>query len=389
MNLFDPLYCRVSRTLSRPRSLRRLMEPTAHPTHTPGNRPRGLWRPQPRPLTASRRRILELLHHYRHLTPRLLALAYGWQRGPIGHGLSHLRHELGQLCREGLVARHQEYRRQIGDGSDERIYVLTTAGAKAILDAAAYTAVRHLVYRRNQRKRGNYAHHVALSELQLVLELGGNPWRVEHFASDEHRARFRLDLPAVDVPVAGPVGQVRVVGGEQRGLQPDARVLIRFPSGQRTLFLFDLDLERRANARTDTRTLAYHVLLSRHMDELKRTFAVNNVVVVFVATGERAIEHLRLRALHVVRSARSVAGLTPQPLFLFWNRQTWVSTETLHRRQGVGTPRERERVWSVSVLRDPRDILSEVAIKTLSGKPRHLIQADSAGPLRVSASGLR
>lgn len=350
------------------------MELSTQSTFRDFDSPRSKWREQPRPLTASRRRILELLHQYRYLTPRLLTLAYSWGNGAMRHGQSHIRHELGQLCREGLVARHHDLRRRTGDGSQELIYVLTTNGAKAILDPTSYSSVRHLIYRRSDRQRGNYRHHLALSELQLVLELGGSPWRVETFKTDEHRSQFRLGLPAIDVPVAGPLGQVRAIGGELRGLQPDARVLVRFPSGQRTLFLFDVDLQRRANARLDTRTLAYHVLLSRHLDELKSAYAVNNAVVVFVASDEREIEHLRLRAIHVVRSARSVAGLAAQPLFLFWDRKGWFSTETLRRRLRVGTPNERERIWSVSVLQDPRGILAAQAVRTLSGKARRLIQ---------------
>jgi hypothetical protein len=259
--------------------------------------------------------------------------------------------------------------------NEELVYVLTTAGAKAVLEAAEYSRIRHLIYRRNDRgKRSNVRHHLALSELQLVLELGSTEWQVEQFVTDERRSRFSVNLPAVDVPGAGPLGQVKTIGDEQRGLQPDARALIRFPSGQRTLLLFDVDVQRRANARTDTRTLAYHVLVSRHLDEIMRAYAVNNAVVVFVAPGERALEQLRIRAQHVVRAGRAAARLIAQPLFLFWNRGGWFARETLRRRQYVGTSRERERTWTVFTLRDPRDILSASGLETLTGKRRRLIQ---------------
>jgi hypothetical protein len=61
--------------------------------------------------------MLEILHRHRYLTPRLLAVAYAHERD--GRGFWHVRHELGQLWRHGLVERHYHATRLSGDGSEE------------------------------------------------------------------------------------------------------------------------------------------------------------------------------------------------------------------------------------------------------------------------------
>src|SRR5882672_8567133 len=70
-------------------------------------------------LTGSRRRILDLLHRYRYLTPRLLTLAYDAERGRDVGLSSHVRQELSALWKHGLVERHYEGKRPTGQGSDQ------------------------------------------------------------------------------------------------------------------------------------------------------------------------------------------------------------------------------------------------------------------------------
>lgn len=303
-------------------------------------------------LTPSRRRVMELVHKYRYITPRLLAVAYGHDRG--GRGLSQVRHELGALWRHGYVLRHFWTQGPLGYGSPELIYAITPKGAREILEREAYAGVRHLIYRRASERRANFQHHLALTELELVLELGARDWRVAGYSSDERRARVQLKL-----------------AGKPYGLQPDAWVLAEFPDGQRALLLVEMDIARRENARLDQRFLAYGTLLTTRLDDLKKRYDVNNAIVVFVEPSAGEVERVRGRALKVVREA----GISPRPYFVFWNREAWFEEQQLVRRQQAGRDGMRERTWIVRVLRDPAEVLAGAPVTGMSGKQRALFQS--------------
>jgi hypothetical protein len=307
----------------------------------------------PLELTPSRRRVLELLHHYRYLTPRLLAVAYAHERQ--GRGLWHVRHELGLLWRHGLVERHYHATRPNGEGSEQFIYTIGAQGGRAALDPETYARDRRLIYRRCELKRGNYDHHLALASLQLILELGGHPWTVESFRCDERSERSRLSVR---------------LDGRAVTVQPDAWATLSFPNGQQALYLFEVDLARKNNERIDSRFEAYASYLVGHAGTLRAREAVNNVVVVFVAPGAAEVERLRARATPILRrwSRRE------RPLFLFWNQESWHETQELARRQDTGAPEATRRTWSVQVLRAPHAILREPSLSTIHGDRRGLVQ---------------
>lgn len=298
------------------------------------------------PITPSRRRILELIHKHRYTTARLLALAYGQGRG--GRGLSHVRHELGALWRHGYVLRHFWTQSPLGYGSPELIYAITPKGAREILAGDEYAQVRHLIYRRASERRANFDHHLALTQLELVLELGARDWRVAGYSSDERRARVQLKL-----------------AGKPYGLQPDAWVLAEFSGGQRALLLVEMDIARRENARLDQRFLAYGTLLSTRLEDLKKRYNVNNVLTLFVEPNAAEVARVRGRAIEVVRQQ----GFSPRPYFVFWNREAWFEERRFARRQ-----QDRERTWAVRVLRDPAEVLASAPVTGMSGKQRVLFQ---------------
>ncbi len=317
--------------------------------------PRSRLRPdrldQPLLITPSRRRILELVHKYRYMTPRLLAVAYGKDRG--GRGLSHVRHELGALWRHGYALRHFWTQGPLGYGSPELIYAITPKGAREILDSEAYAQVRQLIYRRASERRANFDHHLALTQLELVLELGARDWRVAGYNSDERRARVQLKL-----------------AGKAYGLQPDAWVLAEFPDGQRALLLVEMDIARRENARLDQRFLAYGTLLSTRLEDLKKRYGVNNVIALFVEPSDDEVARVRGRAIEVVREAK----FSPRPYFVFWNRGAWFEEQQLARRHLAGRNGVRERTWTVRVLRDPAEVLANALVTGMSGRQRPLFQ---------------
>lgn len=305
----------------------------------------------PLEITASRRRMLELLHRYRYLTPRLLALAYSNDEGRRGRGFWHVQHELGLLWRHGLVERHYEAKRPTGEGSEQFIYTLSKEGGRVALDPATYGRDRQLIYRRVERKRGNYDHHLGLASLQLILELGASPWTVESFRCDERsdRSRFRVRLDA---------------GGEHT-VQPDAWVTVGYPNGQQALYLFELDLARKNNERLDTRFDCYATYLTRHGAALRNRERANNVVVVFVAPNEPEVLRLMERATPILaRWSRR-----ERPLFLFWNLEDWYETKQ-RRRISAGT----EKTWAVRELCQPKSILARPTLTNIGGDERFLVQ---------------
>lgn len=311
----------------------------------------------PLEITGSRRRILELLHRYRYLTPRLLALAYsnGGDRAS-----SHVRHELATLTKHDLVARHYDSKRPRGQGSDQYIYTLSPYGGRAVLEREDYSRSRHQIFHRSQRAQGNYDHHLALSELQLILELGADGWTVESFRADERtpQSRFTAQLP----------------GGVKHTNQPDAWVTFRLPSGQRPLYLFEIERERKNNRRTAQRLAAYAAYLtSRDAEKMLEREGATYVAAVFIAANESEVErHLEYAATAVNNWPRR-----ERPQFFFWNREDWYEERRLQRREAVGTPNQRTREWTVNTLRSPQAILREQQVCDIHGKLRWLVPGRS------------
>ena len=305
-------------------------------------------------ITSSRRRILELLHKHRYMTPRLLAFAYSRDEGRNGRGFSHVRHELTELWHHGYAARHYWASGPVGSGSPELIYTITPKGAREALEPAAYSRDRHLIYRRIKEQRANFEHHLALAELELVLSHGATEWRVVGFTSDERRLRLRLKRR----------------GGTEYGLQPDAWVLVEFANGQRTLLLVEVDIGRKNNPRIDQRFEDYGMVLSSRLEDLKKRYGVNNAIALFVEPDAGEAARLRARAVGVLRQAT----YAPRPYFLFWNRDEWFVEEHHERRQRTAGSTWRVRDWTVRVLRDPAEILTSCLVTGLNGKARPLLR---------------
>lgn len=302
-------------------------------------------------LTGSRYHILELLHRYRYLTPRLLALAYS--KG-TGGATSHVRHELALLNRHGLVERHYDSKRPRGRGSDQYVYALSATGARLALDSVTYSRDRHRIFRRARRERGNYDHHLAISELQLILDLGGDDWTVEDFRSDEREPKSRFAV---------------AISGRRSTQQPDARVTILLASGRQLLYLFEIDLERKSNLRTVQRFEAYGLYLAAKAASGKPPGRAECAEVVFVVTKESELERYLELAIPVLNRWAP----RERPPFLFWNMEDWHEWQPMERREAVGTPRERTRKWAVSTLRSPSQILREHQLCDIQGKQRRLV----------------
>src|SRR5262245_40978634 len=112
----------------------------------------------PRHLTASQREVVELLHEYNFLTPRLLAIAYGARHGRAGKGYWHLQRELRRLFDAGLVHRFNGTVGSHRAGSVECVYAASHVGTRAILDHAEYAAARKEIYTRERGDRANFQH---------------------------------------------------------------------------------------------------------------------------------------------------------------------------------------------------------------------------------------
>jgi hypothetical protein len=187
-----------------------------------------------------------------------------------------------------------------------------------------------------------------------VLSHGATEWRVVGFSSDERRSRVRLKRR----------------GGGEYGLQPDAWVLVEFANGQRTLLLAEVDIGRKNNPRIDQRFEDYGTLLGDRLEDLKKRYGVNNALALFIEPDAREGGRLRARAVDVLRRTSH----TTRPYFLFWNRDAWFSEEQHKRRQRAPGDTWRVREWTVRVLREPAEILSNCPVVGLNGKERLLLQ---------------
>jgi len=312
-------------------------------------------------LLPSHHTILEILTDYRYLTPRLLSIPYGTRNGRDGRGLKYIQNQLGDLYHHGYVQRFYRSQRPSGYGSDQMVYVATHKGARAVSSPTDYMLERRALYNR-AKQRASYEHHLGVSVLQMILELATKRWQLLEFIPDEERDQSRkLET---------------LVNGEPTGFWPDASALIRFPDDtkdpgdQQTLYLFELDLARRSNARMRDRFLAYANHSRDRRQELaglrkdKKTVPYNNVVTVFIAPT--AIDRKRHRNL-ANQSLRTWSG--KRPLFLFWSYEDWWDQLEL------STTRDgQERTWKVPVLRKPERILDRDTIQTLGGDNRRLVE---------------
>ena len=319
------------------------------PEEPSGRPPRSGFRLQSQvQLTPSRREILELLCRYRYMSASLLGLAYAHGAGR-GRGLSHVRHELSRLYQAGLVQRFYPGLRPRGLGSDEYIYVAAKPGARAVLAPDDYRRQQAQIYNRAQRK-ANYPHLLAITTLQLILELGQQSWTVEEFRADHEDPK-------------GGSFRVKVLG-KTLTVWPDASAVFGFGNDQRTLYLFELDRERKNNQRIHDRFLAYASHLTENLDLVKRENAVNNAVAVFVAPTERERDTLRVRAAGILGawSRRS------RPQFLFWSMSDWHRAG--HRR--IGSVNAKSILPTLSL---PEEILAATTVVSVEGKARRLVQS--------------
>lgn len=306
----------------------------------------------PLKMTGSRRRVLELLHRYRYLTPRMIALAYDTDRARKAGLSSHVRQELAALWKHGLIERYYDGKRPTGQGSEEYIYTLSPQGGRRVLDKETYSQHRQKIFRRSKREQGNYDHHLALTSLQLILELGASGWSVGSFRPDERTPASRFTVPG------------------QGTHQPDAWVQFILPSEVRPLYLFEVDLEHKNNQRTDQRFAAYaEYLTSPETARMLQREDATYAAAVFVVRGETEIERMLERAITVLqdRPRRQL------PQFFFWNMEGWYESRRMNRREAVGTDNQRTREWTITTVRDPRAILAEPPLCDLHGKPRWLL----------------
>lgn len=278
-------------------------------------------------LTPSKLEMLELLVRYRYLTPGLLARAYGARQARGGKGLSYVRHQLANLLRRGYVRRFYHATRPSGHGSDQRVYTVSPEGAAFVLEPETMEKHRYAIYNRAKHKV-NYGHHLALSTLQLIFDLGeGRTWTVEDFLAD-HEPGTRL--------------QVKVRGEGSTTLYPDATLVLGFSGGRRARYHFELDLARKNLTRIRERFRAYaafHAAQSPAEDE--------QLFTVFVAPN-------RVERKRVLEEANRTLGETDDPPFLFWNMERW---------------------YADGALRRPHEILAEGQVADLSGTSRRIVPA--------------
>jgi hypothetical protein len=294
----------------------------------------------PLAITGSRRRVLELLAHYRYLSADLVAHAYSAKHG---RGEKHARNLLGGLFHNGFVRRYYHATRPAGDGGDSYVYSLGPSGARLVLADDEWAAQRASIYRRGELKE-NYDHQLAVSILQLILEHGEQPWELEDFLADHETqdAQFMVDVPGLG----------------RRTIWPDAEVVLRLANGARVLYMFEIDRSRRSHRRTDERFRGYSALLSgRSLERIRVARGVTGVVVVFVEPGPAKVRSMILRA-HNLAAAGAIPP--PRPNFLFWNSETWFEQDGERRR-----------------LRIPSQILAEESVLALNGKRRRLVQLGS------------
>lgn len=300
-------------------------------------------------LTGSQREVLGIIHEYGFLTVRLLAIVYGARAGRGGRGYWHLLRELRRLFDAGLVQRFPATATAVRCGSAECIYAITHQGARTVLDAVEYAAVRHDVYNREGKQRGNFNHHLAIASLQLVLTLGQGPWKLIEFRAEERNPGAVVKVRAKD----------RVLTA-----WPDAMALVESeasPSAprRRTRYLFEIDLTRKNNHRVEDRFMVYGTHLadkSRSRPASPQTgSATERWLAVFAVAGEGEVE----RFIEIAGKVVSAWRPPERPVFLFWNLEDWYEQ-------------------SGGALLPPATILKHARLTTVDGASRRLIEEGSS-----------
>lgn len=296
-------------------------------------------------LQPSHRLMLELLLHYRYGTTELIGHAYNALRG---RGLSAVRHELGRLYHAGYLERFYYSENPSGIGSSQFVYTLTPQGARAILSPDDYGAVRQQVYNR-LRAKANVPHCLAISTLQLILDLGcSGPEILEFSADQEHQdTRVKVNLPP---------------SGEEVVVWPDASALFQWPNGGRSLYLFEVERTHKNRQRTRRRIGAYASYLTENLEPLRQGRGIDGAVVVFVADTDRRCLLLRQAA----EDTLGELGRQRRPMMLFWSMENWY--QALAQRD----PRLPDQRAVRRVLAPPKQILSQSTFVTFEGKLRPL-----------------
>jgi hypothetical protein len=235
-------------------------------------------------------------------------------------------------------------------GSEECIYTITHDGGRAILDALDYAEMRHDLYNREGKQRGNFEHHLALATLQLILTLGLREGQLVEFRAEERnpRACTRVKVKS------------RVLT-----IWPDAVAVIdsgagRTGTGRYTRYLFEIDLTRKNNQRIEDRFAAYAAHVGQHsaggLAGTQPHRSREECVVVFAVSRESEVERFMKLA------GRALSTLRPgeRPAFLFWNLEDWIRpTEIATGHRGV--------------LRPPVKILNDTRLATVDGGSRRLV----------------
>lgn len=346
-------------------------------------------------ITPQRRFILAALLEYRYLTASLLGTVYERE---FGRGRIAVRNHLTALFRAGLVERHYYHLRDAGEGgSDEFVYVLNPEGAKRVMDPAQWRRHRKTLWNRSRRKK-TPEHHLLGSALQVILGDPGHPFRVvDFFADQEERDAF------LTVPLDPLRAQERKARSRHRQrdwrvayLRPDETVLIDFPGRGRLLCYVEQDRSRKTKLESLWRFQHYALHYQRgfqdggdtrrQWEEAYPGTPVNGMLVLFLAP---TVQDAKLLIAHAREALFGdvVGGKPPlvsplgigrrnAPQFLFWPYERWFFLESVRReaqreRRGERTVRETH----VPRLKDPRQILTEPQLLTLTGRERALFPA--------------
>lgn len=297
------------------------------------------------PLTGSQREVLGIIHEYGFLTARLLAIVYGARAGRGGRGYWHLLRELRRLFDAGLVQRFPAAATAGRCGSAECIYAITHQGARTVLDAVEYAAVRRDVYNREGKRRGNFNHHLAIASLQLVLTLGQGPWKLVEFRAEERNPGAVVKVRAKD----------RILTA-----WPDAMALVESRGGtatprRRARYLFEIDLTRKNNQRVEDRFMVYGTYLADKSRSRATSPQVGGAaerwLAVFAIAGESEVE----RFIEIAGKVLSAWRPPERPVFLFWNVEDWYEQ-------------------SSAMLLPPATILKHALLTTVDGASRRLVE---------------
>lgn len=225
---------------------------------------------------ANYRPILEALYDFRYLTTEHLKAHLNSPNKGVYQPLNRLYHG-------GLVERRYLFDRPTGIGSPQTIHTLSVEGARALFADEYRAAVGSLVRKRLERSWTTLAHHLAISEFQLLLNLGSRQVGgilIDRFASDKEDLRTRLRLR---IPERPPRPAVRVTRW------PDAFFVLVTPHGAYH-YLAEIDRDDedrpRKRSRVEERFFVYAKAIYEGRDVLARQLGIPgnaSVQVLFVA----------------------------------------------------------------------------------------------------------